>query len=199
MKKQIWLRICIATLAAGLTLACAGCGLLNDGTGNDGQEDSPALSSTQPTSTTTTSQISEEKPAERVSLSDRYLDEVEAAYKADGDLPEYQSTAGMCELNDKYAKRWQEIADEYYNKLMAYEYDFETPFCDVEEFRTALADMKANHENYVEKEMSAYVSVVKYEFQGGSVSGVVLSGHRCSLEKEWALKVLAICDMMGVE
>lgn len=135
----------------------------------------------------------------RIFLRDKYTAEIKAARDADANLPEYQSTAGMCELGDKYAKRWQEIADEYYDKLMAYEYDFETPFCGVEEFRSALADMKANHEEYVEKEMDAYVSVVKYEFQGGSISGVVISSHRCKLEEEWALKILDICDMLGIE
>ncbi len=135
----------------------------------------------------------------RIFLRDKYTAEIKAASDADANLPEYQSTAGMCELGDKYAKRWQEIADEYYDKLMAYEYDFETPFCGVEEFRSALADMKANHEEYVEKEMDAYVSVVKYEFQGGSISGVVISSHRRELEEEWALKILDICDMFDIE
>ena len=201
MKKRIWLRVCMGALAVGLAIACAGCSLPNDATDNDGKESSAPLSDTQSTEqqTSTTTVPREEAPTKRVSLADRYLDEVETAYDADANLPEYQSTAGMCELNDKYAKRWQEIADEYYNKLMAYEYDFETPFCGVEEFRSALADMKANHEEYVEEEMDAYVSVVKYEFQGGSASGVVISGHRCSLEKEWALKILDICDMFGIE
>ena len=201
MKKRIWLRVCMGALAVGLAIACAGCSLPNDATDNDGKESSAPLSDTQSTEqqTSTTTVPREEAPTKRVSLADRYLDEVETAYDADANLPEYQSTAGMCELNDKYAKRWQEIADEYYDKLMAYEYDFETPFCGVEEFRSALADMKANHEEYVEEEMDAYVSVVKYEFQGGSASGVVISGHRCKLEKEWALKILDICDMFGIE
>lgn len=145
--------------------------------------------------------LSEKAPAERVWLADRYLDEVETAYEADALLPEYQSTAGMCDLNGKYANRWAEIADEYYNKLMAYEHDadYSTPFCTVEEFRTALTDMKADHEEYVEKEMAAYNTVLRYEYQGGTISGVISSGHRCSLEKEWALKILNICDMLGVE
>ena len=191
----------MGALAVGLTIACAGCSLPNDATDNDGKESSAPLSDTQSTEqqTSTTTVPREEAPTKRVSLADRYLDEVETAYKSDSQLPEYQSTAGMCELNDKYTKRWQEIADEYYDKLMAYEYDFETPFCGVEEFRSALADMKANHEEYVEEEMDAYVSVVKYEVQGGSASGVVISGHRCELDKEWALKILDICDMFGVE
>ena len=201
MKKRIWLRVCMGALAVGLAIACAGCSLPNDAIDNDGKESSAPLSDTQSTEqqTSTTTVPREETPTKRVSLADRYLDEVETAYDADANLSEYQSTAGMCELNDKYAKRWQEIADEYYDKLMAYEYDFETPFCDVEEFRSALADMKANHEEYVEKEMDAYVSVVKYEFQGGSISGVVISSHRCKLEEEWALKILDICDMLGIE
>lgn len=201
MKKRIWLRVCMGALAVGLAIACAGCRLPNDATDNDGKESSAPLSDTQSTEqqTSTTTVPREEAPTKRVSLADRYLDEVETAYDADANLPEYQSTAGMCELNDKYAKRWQEIADEYYDKLMAFEYDFETPFCGVEEFRSALADMKANHEEYVEEEMDAYVSVVKYELQGGSASGVVISGHRCELEKEWALKILDICDMFGIE
>lgn len=137
----------------------------------------------------------------RIFLRDKYTAEIEAASDADANLPEYQSTAGMCELNDKYANYWADIADEYYYKLLAYEHDedYSTPFCNVEEFRTALIDMKTDHKEYVEKEMTAYNTILKYEYQGGSISGVISSGHRCELEKEWALKILDICDMLGIE
>lgn len=207
MKKRICLRLCLLLLTVAVTAACSGCGLLGAITyqvNTDAEsvilseEPTPqdAPTSTDDTPATTQPSVSATPP---VFLREKYEAEIEADRDADADLPEYQSTAGMCELSDKYTKRWQEIADKYYDKLMAFEYDFETPFCGVEEFRSALADMKANHENYVEKEMTAYVSVVKYEFQGGSASGVVISGHRYNLEKEWALKILDICDMLGVE
>lgn len=191
----------------GLAVACAGCGLLNDATGNDGKEDSVPLSDTQSTeqssSTTTVPQTSEEAPVKRVWLADRYLDEVEAAYESDSQLPEYESTAGMCELNDKYANRWKEIADEYYDKLMAFRYDYEDDFpehyCHAEDFHTALANMKAAHEEYAKKDYDSYVTITEYVYQTGSIRGPILSNHQYKAEKEWALKILDICDMMGIE
>ena len=58
--------------------------------------------------------------------------------------------------------------------------------------------MKAAHQDHVEQEMAAYSTILQYEYQGGSLSGVVAAGHRYRMEKEWALKILDICDMLGV-
>lgn len=199
MKKRTWL--CLFLIS--LLVLCAGCSV---------NTPAPEPTPTQNVETThkeeaalkqepTAPVAEEQQPSRPVSLTERYVQEVEAACEADSLLPEYQSTAGMCELNGKYANRWADIADEYYQKLLAYEHDedYSTPFCTVEEFRTALIDMKTDHKEYVEKEMTAYNTILKYEYQGGSISGVISSGHRCSLEKEWALKILNICAMLGIE
>ena len=208
MKQRIWLRLCWLLLAVAMTVVCSGCGLLGTvlyQSNTDAEsvilsedpipQDSSA--STDDTSTTTQPSVSTTLP---VSLRDQYEAEVEADYAADAELPEYQSTAGMCELGDKYAQRWQKIADEYYDKLLAYELeeDISTPYCSVEEYRTALADMKAAHEDFVEKEMTAYSTVLRYEYQGGTICGPIAADHRYELEKAWALKILDLCDMMGI-
>lgn len=209
MKKRICLRLCLLLLAVAVTTVCSGCGLLRAMTyrvNTDAEsvilseepnpQDTPT--STDDTPATTQPSVSASTPE---SLRDKYEAEIEADRDADADLPEYQSTVGMCELSDKYTQRWRDIADKYYDKLMAYEHeeDYNTPLCSVEEFRTALANMKAAHEDHVEKEMTAYSTVLRYEYQGGSLSGVIAAGHRYDLEKEWALKILDMCDMLGVE
>ena len=203
MKQRIWLRLCWLLLAVAMTVACSGCGL--PGTvlyQSNTDAESVILSedpttSTDDTSTTTQPSVSATLP---VSLRDKYEAEVEADYAADAELPEYQSTAGMCELGDKYAQRWRDIADQYYDKLLAYELeeDISTPYCSVEEYRTALADMKAAHEDFVEKEMTAYSTILRYEYQGGTICGPIAADHRYELEKAWALKILDLCDMMGI-
>lgn len=209
MKKRICLRLCWLLLAVAMTVVCSGCGLLGAITyqvNTDAksvilsEEPTPqdASASTDDTPATTQPSVSATPP---VFLREKYEAEIEADYAADADLPEYQSTAGMCELSDQYTKRWRDIADKYYNKLLAYEHkeDVSTPYCSVEEYRTALADMKAAHEDFVEKEMTAYSTILRYEYQGGTISGVIAAGHRYNLEKEWALKILDMCDMLGVE
>lgn len=209
MKKRICLRLGLLLLAVAVTAACSGCGLLGAVLYQTDTDAESAVLSEEPapqddtdasaddTQTTTQPSVSTTLP---VSLQDKYEAEVEADYAADAELPEYQSTAGMCELSDKYTKRWSDIADEYYDKLLAYELeeDISTPYCSVEEYRTALADMKAAHEDFVEKEMTAYSIILRYEYQGGSISGVIAAGHRYELEKTWALKILDLCDMMGI-
>jgi len=204
MKKRIWLFICMGALAVGLAMACAGCSLPNDATDNDGKESSTPLSDTQSTEqqASTTTVPREEAPTKRVSLADRYLDEVETAYDADANLPEYQSTAGMCELNDKYAKRWQEIADEYYDKLMAFEYDLnglEISYYNVEEFRAALKRMKTAHDTYSKEMEENYSDVTMYVFGAGSLCGPVNAHYCYEKEKAWAVEILNICDMLGIE
>ena len=209
MKKRICLRLCLLLLTVAVTAACSGCGLLSAITyqvNTDAEsvilseEPTPqdAPTSTDDTPATTQPSVSATSP---VFLREKYEAEIEADRDADAELPEYQSTAGMCELSDQYTKRWMDIADKYYNKLLAYEHeeDVNSSFCSVEEFRTALADMKAAHEDHVEKEMTAYSTILRYEYQGGTISGVIAAGHRYNLEKEWALKILDICDMLGVE
>lgn len=212
MKQRIWLRLCWLLLAVAMTVVCSGCGLLGTvlyQSNTDAEsvilsEDPiPQNSSTSTDDTQTTTQSTEEAqpPADTpIFLRDKYEAEVEADYAADADLPEYQSTAGMCELGDKYAQRWQKIADQYYDKLLAYELeeDISTPYCSVEEYRTALADMKAAHEDFVEKEMTAYSTVLRYEYQGGTICGPIAADHRYELEKAWALKILDLCDSMGI-
>ncbi len=146
--------------------------------------------------------LSSKTASTRIFLRDKYTAEIETAYDADADLPEYQSTAGMCELNDKYAKRWQEIADEYYDKLMAYEYDLnglEISYYNVEEFRAALKRMKTAHDTYSKEMEENYSDVTMYVFGAGSLCGPVNAHYCYEKEKAWAVEILNICDMLGIE
>ena len=50
----------------------------------------------------------------------RLAREIDSAYQEEENLPENSTTVGMVELNNKYTEKWAKVADEYYNKLMAY-------------------------------------------------------------------------------
>ena len=119
MKKRICLRLCLLLLAVAVTASFSGCGLLGAITYQVNTDAESVILSEEPTpqdaptsadDTTTTTQpsLSATTP---LSLRDKYEAEIEADRDADGNLPEYQSTVGMCELSDKYTKRWTDVAD----------------------------------------------------------------------------------------
>ena len=43
------------------------------------------------------------------SLAEELVRQMDEALEADSKLPEYTSTAGMCQLYDKYTKKWQQM------------------------------------------------------------------------------------------
>lgn len=198
MKKRAWL--CLFLIS--LLVLCAGCGV---------NTPAPEPAPTQNVETThkeeaalkqepTAPVAEEQQPSRPVSLTERYVQEVETAYEADSLLPEYQSTAGMCELNSKYANRWTEIADAYYEKLMNQEEsEWVSPHCTVDEFKAALKKMKTAHDAYQKEMGEAYTTVTVYVYDAGTIGGPVRSYYYYEKQKAWALEVLNICAMLGIE
>lgn len=198
MKKQTWLRL----LLISLLVLCTGCNVNTPAPKPTPTQNVEAIHKEDSTlkQETTVPVVEEQQPNQPVSLADHYAREVDAAYEADALLPEHQSTAGMCELNGKYANRWVEIADEYYEKLMNQEEsEWTSPHCTVDEFKAALKKMKAAHDTYQDDMEEAYSTITVYVYDAGTIGGPVRSYYHYEMEKEWALKVLNICAMLGIE
>ena len=81
-------------------------------------------------------------------LSEKLIREIDGAYDEEMKSPEDSSTAGMCAISEKYTKKWQAVADEYYKKLT--EYDItkinETSYCSADEFHAFIKNMKTSWE-----------------------------------------------------
>ena len=135
------------------------------------------------------------------SLSQRLEREIDAAYAAEGELPENQSTLGMCDLRDKYVARWKQVAEDYYARLMAYNgIEEETDgFSTSEEFHQALSAMHANWAQFYAVDKEAYGQALKGIYGGGSIIGPILGDHLYEKQKAWALQLVGLYEQLGLE
>ena len=80
------------------------------------------------------------------SLSDKLVREMDSALQEDLKNPDNYSTAGMASVTLKYAEKWQEIADEYYNKLMEFDgiLQLNDHYYSSDDFHTFISEMKTN-------------------------------------------------------
>ena len=98
-----------------------------------------------------------------------------------------------------YAKKWEQVADKCYNALIQYECEDMEPYPTVEEFRDALRKMKADWEDYYEKNMKDYGTTVYFYFGTGTGAGPVMCKHEYRLKMEWALQLVEICEMHSID
>ena len=134
------------------------------------------------------------------SLAEKITRQMDEAFEADSKLPEYTSTAGQCFLWDKYTEKWQQIADEYYNKIMEYE-RVELPsdiYYTAEDLHTFVADMKTNWEQHAQVQYDLHVKTLKAIYQGGTIVGPFSAQYKCNQYKEWALQLVTICQCLHI-
>jgi len=134
------------------------------------------------------------------SLTERITRQMEEAFEADAKLPEYTSTAGMCSLYDKYTEKWRQIADEYYDKIMAYE-DLAVPgdvYYTAEDLHIFAADLKTNWEQYAWEQYDIHIKILETIYQGGSIIGPLSASYRCNQYKEWALELISLCQALDI-
>jgi len=134
------------------------------------------------------------------SLTEQITRQMDEAFEADSELPEYSSTAGMCQLYDKYTKKWQQIADEYYNKIMAFD-DLIQPsehYYSAEDLHTFVANMKTNWEAYNQEQCVNYLKTMQAIYQSGTIVGPLMANYRCNQYKEWALQLVTICQCLHI-
>lgn len=152
--------------------------------------------------------ITDQQPADSTvqntipkSLSQTIEEEIEAAREADSYLPEYTSNAGMSELWGKYRDKWKEIADEYYEKIMQYEdiVQINEHYHSAEDLHSFVANMKINWETYSKVQYEQYFEVLLTVYQSGTIVGPLAASYQYNLQKDWAMEVLHICEMLYIE
>ncbi len=131
----------------------------------------------------------------------RLIREIDGAYKEEQKLPESSTTVGMVELSNKYAEKWAQVADECYNKLMAY--DGVNPsaehYYSSDDLHAFVSDMKENWEQYYQEQCENYKKVLKTRYQGGTIVGPLMADYKYSMQMEWALELVDICRMFYIE
>lgn len=91
------------------------------------------------------------------------------------------STADICDVHIEFESRWKAIADEYYNKLVK-----------DEGLKPYIIELKADWEVYYDSQIENYRNIYSKVLEGGSLTGIVFSSKKCSLQKEWALQLIDI-------
>lgn len=138
------------------------------------------------------------KYTSRQSLIDVITYSIESDYEAESKLDEYSSTAGMCDLHNKYTKKWKEIADEYYDKIMKYDEDIQLDdhYYSSDDLHTFVSNMKTSWEKYNKENCENYTKTLEAIYQGGSIVGPIASSHECAMQKEWALQLVGIYQQL---
>lgn len=132
------------------------------------------------------------------SLSEALLQMIDGAYKEESKFPENCSTVGMCELADKYTKKWKEIADEYYDKIMAYDEDIQLSdaYYSTDDLHTFVSNMKTSWEKYNKEQCENYVKVLETIYPGSPEITITSANYAYELQKEWAIKLVEIYEQL---
>lgn len=175
-------RTAVLILAALLLVSLCGCIGENE---NSGRDNTSSISSE--------SSKPENDDRDR-GAAEKLTEEIDGAYERDADLEENQTTVGMIELADKYAEKWEKVAEEYYNKLMSVEYAvlLDSKKYSSGEFREYIKNLKKTREEEMEKDMEETRSELEREYGGGTIIGPLLSDHNYELQMKWALELVGI-------
>lgn len=131
-------------------------------------------------------------------LYDKLIENIDKAYKAEQEKPEYSTTGGMVELADRYSLKWQQVAEEYYAKLMEYRFKEEYPEmgCTTEQLHKVIYDMKDSWKTYYDQEIANYQIVLNLIYAGGTIRQPLLANYKYEMNMEWALKLVSIYDSL---
>ena len=146
------------------------------------------------TTETTTETLNE---YERISLTEKYLKEIDEEYKyklANNELSNYEISL----LSEEYATKWSIVADEYYNKILKKSDEFSHDQ-DPELLKSSMKSIKENWDNYSEQEKEDYHNLLISYHGGGTIVGPDTSKYEYELEKQWALKVLTIAERLYID
>ena len=176
----------IATILLLSILLFSGCMAENS---NDATTDSVST-----TTETTTEKLNE---YERISLTEKYLNEIDEVYKYKLENEEL-SNFEVSELSREYAEKWGLIADNYYNLIIAEANNFKYDQ-DPELLKSSMKSMKENWDKYSEQEKEDYHNLLISYHGGGTIVGPDTEKYFYELEKQWALKVLTIAERLYID
>lgn len=129
-----------------------------------------------------------EQGVSETSAKDAILAEMESAFEKDSKKPIYMTTAGMIDLYQNYADKWDAVSAEYYDKILAVlDAHWATEKAG---FVEKLDAMKADYYIYAEQELKTYDALCDLKYHGGSIRGPLYAAKQCALHKEYALKLV---------
>lgn len=146
------------------------------------------------TTETTTQKLNE---YERISLTEKYLKEIDEEYKYRLENEEL-SNFEVSELSREYSEKWRIIADEYYNKILKKSDEFSHDQ-DPELLKSSMKSIKENWNSYSEQEKEDYHNLLISYHGGGTIVGPDTAKYEYEMEKQWALKILGIAERLGID
>ncbi len=155
--------------------------------------ETPDNSTTESTTNSTMDTIVEE------SLYQKLIRIIDGNFQKDYD--EAISTIEMVETCDKYATKWDYIANECYNAIMAYDKeDIEmTGYPTTEEFKQTVTNMKVDWEAYYISNCEDYKTTLYFTYGPGTIVGPVYTHHIYELKMDWALQLVEICERNSID
>lgn len=132
-------------------------------------------------------------------LYEKLIREIDGNFQKD--YYEAVSTIEMVETCNKYAEKWDYIANECYNAIMAYnKEDIEmTGYPSTEDFKRAVIDMKEDWNEYYTSNCEDYRTTLHFTYGPGTIVGPVFAHHQYELKMDWALQLVDICQMVFIE
>ena len=127
-------------------------------------------------------------PVIEESLSEKLTRELDGAYSEEEKLPENSTNGGIVALADRYAEKWQQVAQEHYDKLM------EQPSYDL---HTYVANMKENWEQYYAVQCENYHKTLEILYSGGTMAAPIFAIYKKDMQREWALQLVDIYQQMN--
>ncbi len=191
----------IAVLFVVLLLCVSGCDTVTPGADVPASSSSTTTTTTTMTTTTTSATATNTQAALPESLVEKLTREIEGAYIEEQKLPESSTTLGMIELSARYTEKWKEVADEYYQKIMAYD-DVELVEAynySADDLHTFVSNMKTNWEQYNQTACENYRKVLQTQYGLGSIVGPIFAEYQYEKQKEWALELVGIYQQFHVD
>lgn len=150
---------------------------------------------------TSSSTVSETDNTVQVSLSEKLINEIDDEYLSESKLPEFSTTMGMIELSDRYADKWRQIADEYYNKIMEYDgiSQLDENNYSSDDLHSYVSEMKANWDLYYQEQCESYVNTLRTIYDEGFAVGPMFAEYKYEMQKDWALQLVEICERLRIE
>lgn len=118
-------------------------------------------------------------------LAEKLILEIDGAYIEDSKLPEYNTTVGMVDLAEKYTEKWEQVADDYYNKIMEHDGIVQPSdnYYSSDDLHTFVSNMKANWEQYNQTQCDNYMKVLQTVYAGGTIVGPIFADYQYEMQK----------------
>lgn len=134
------------------------------------------------------------KPESITKTKQDYIDQIDGEYQQKQQLEEYMSTYGMVSLADEYAGKWEDLAEQFYDKLKAVDgrVTLDGKEYSSKEFRKYITRLKNKRLKEIKQKKEQNLKELKEEYEGGTIIGPLASAYNYDLQMEWALELVDI-------